>query len=132
MANKERLTQTLIDLIRIDSPTGEEDNIDSEVSSRLTNLGFTVKHDSFNNVVATLSGVGEPVLLSAHLDTVEPGRGINPIREGDLLKSDGTTILGGDCKAGLSIILEAIESVVQTDIQHLPIEVCLPEQRKAG
>ena len=42
MANKERLTQTLIDLIRIDSPTGEEDNIDSEVSRRLTNLGFIV------------------------------------------------------------------------------------------
>ena len=132
MANKERLIQTLIDLIRIDSPTGEEDNIDSAVSSRLTNLGFTVKHDSFKNVIATLPGVGEPILLSAHLDTVEPGRGINPIREGDLLKSDGTTILGGDCKAGLTIILEAIESVVRSDIQHLPVEVVFTRAEEGG
>ena len=132
MANKERLIQTLIDLIRIDSPTGEEDNIDSAVSSRLTNLGFTVKHDSFKNVIATLPGVGEPILLSAHLDTVEPGRGINPIREGDLLKSDGTTILGGDCKAGLAIILEAIESVVRSDIQHLPVEVVFTRAEEGG
>ena len=132
MANKERLIQTLIDLIRIDSPTGEEDNIDSAVSSRLTNLGFTVKHDSFKNVIATLPGVGEPILLSAHLDTVEPGRGSNPIREGDLLKSDGTTILGGDCKAGLTIILEAIESVVRSDIQHLPVEVVFTRAEEGG
>ena len=132
MANKERLTQTLIDLIRIDSPTGEEDNIDSEVSRRLTNLGFTVKHDSFNNVIATLPGVGDPVLLSAHLDTVEPGRGIIPIIEGDLLKSDGTTILGGDCKAGLTIILEALESVIQAGLQHLPVEVVFTRAEEGG
>ena len=35
MANRERLIQTLTDLIRIDSPTGEEDEIDQEVSARL-------------------------------------------------------------------------------------------------
>ena len=132
MANKKRLTQTLIDLIRIDSPTGEEDNIDLEVTRRLTNLGFTVQHDSFNNVIATLPGIGDPVLLSAHLDTVEPGRGIIPIIEGDLLKSDGTTILGGDCKAGLTIILEAIESVIQTGQQHLPIEVVFTRAEEGG
>ena len=70
MANKERLTQTLIDLIRIDSPTGEEDKIDSEVSRRLTNLGFTVKHDSFNNVIATLPGVGDQMALQFRLGVV--------------------------------------------------------------
>ena len=131
MANKKRLTQTLIDLIRIDSPTGEEDNIDLEVTRRLTNLGFTVQHDSFNNVIATLPGIGDPVLLSAHLDTVEPGRGIIPIIEGDLLKSDGTTILGGDCKAGLTIILEALESVIQAGLQQVCDEMDLSFSRAA-
>ena len=77
MVNRERLTKTLMDLIRIDSPTGEEDAIDREVTRRLEALGFQVYHDSFNNVIAKLDGPGEPVILSAHLDTVEPGRGIN-------------------------------------------------------
>ena len=38
MANRERLTKTLMDLIRIDSPTGEEDAVDREVSVRLQAL----------------------------------------------------------------------------------------------
>ncbi|HAI07877.1 MAG TPA: peptidase M20, partial [Dehalococcoidia bacterium] len=97
MANRERLIQTLTDLIRIDSPTGEEDEIDQEVSSRLAALGFEIYHDSFKNIIAKLSGDGEPLLLSAHIDTVEPGRGIRPVLDGDVLRSDGTTILGGDC-----------------------------------
>ena len=98
MANRERLLQTLTDLIRIDSPTGEEDDIDRDVSKRLESLGFHVHHDGFKNIIATLPGEGEPLLLSAHMDTVEPGRGIKPVLDGDVLRSDGTTILGGDCK----------------------------------
>ena len=85
MANRERLTKTLIDLIRIDSPSGEEDAMDQEVSARLQTLGLEVQHDSYNNVIAKLAGEGEPLLLSAHLDTVEPGRGIRPVLDGDLL-----------------------------------------------
>ena len=103
MANRERLIKTLVDLVQIDSPTGEEDEMDREVTARLQKLGFNVYHDSFNNVIAKLEGAGEPVILSAHLDTVEPGRGIKPVLDGDVLRSDGSTILGGDCKAGVAV-----------------------------
>ena len=132
MANRERLLRTLTDLIRIDSPTGEEDEIDREVSSRLLALGFQVHHDSFNNVIAKLAGDGEPVILSAHLDTVEPGRGINPVLDGDVLRSDGTTILGGDCKAGVSIVLEAVTSVLESGGGHRPIEVAFTRAEEGG
>lgn len=132
MANRERLLQTLMDLIRIDSPTGEEDEIDREVCHRLQALGFQVYHDSFNNVIAKLSGDGEPVLLSAHLDTVEPGRGIRPELDGDVLRSDGTTILGGDCKAGLAIVLEALTSVLESGASHLPVEVAFTRAEEGG
>ena len=121
-----------MDLIRIDSPTGEEDAIDLEVTSRLQRLGFDVYHDSFNNVIAKLEGQGEPVILSAHLDTVEPGRGIKPVLDGDVLHSDGTTILGGDCKAGVSIVLEALTSVVESGANHLPIEVVFSRAEEGG
>ena len=39
MADQTRLVKTLIDLIKIDSPSGEEDAMDLEVSSRLEALG---------------------------------------------------------------------------------------------
>ena len=110
MANRDRLVETLVNLIKIDSPTGEEDEMDREVSSRLQDLGFYVRHDAYKNVIARLDGVGEPLILSAHLDTVEPGRGIRPQLDGDVLRSDGSTILGGDCKAGVAIVLEALTS----------------------
>lgn len=132
MADRDRLIQTLMDLIRIDSPTGEEDAMDREVTARLQALGFTVHHDSFNNVMAKLGGDGEPVMLSAHLDTVDPGRGIKPILDGDTLRSDGSTILGGDCKAGITIVLEALTSVVESGARHLPIEVAFSRAEEGG
>ena len=132
MANRDRLIRTLMDLIRIDSPTGEEDAMDEEVTRRLRGLGFSVYHDSFKNVIATLPGEGEPVLLSAHLDTVEPGRGITPVLDGVILRSDGTTILGGDCKSGVSIILEALTCVVESSVSHLPIEVAFSRAEEGG
>ena len=132
MAERQRLTDTLVDLIKIDSPSDEEDAIDREVSSRLAALGLSVEHDSFNNVIARLDGTGEPLLLSAHLDTVEPGRGIKPTLDGDVLRSDGTTILGGDCKAGVAIVLEALTSVVEKGGPRRAVEVAFSRHEEGG
>ncbi len=132
MANRERLTQTLMDLIRIDSPTGEEDEMVSEVTTRLRALGFSVRYDAYGNVVASIEGEGEPLMLSAHLDTVEPGRGIRPELDGDVLRSDGTTILGGDCKAGVAIVLEALASVMEEGRKHLPVDVVFSRAEEGG
>ena len=71
-------------------------------------------------------------MLSAHLDTVEPGRGIKPQLDGDLLRSDGTTILGGDCKAGVAIVLEALASVREEGQSHLPVEVVFSRAEEGG
>ena len=132
MADRQRLTDTLIDLIRIDSPSGEEDAIDAAVSDRLAALGLSVEHDAYGNILARLDGMGEPLLLSAHLDTVEPGRGIQPQLDGDTLRSDGTTILGGDCKAGLAIVLEALACVAESGGPHRAVEVAFSRHEEGG
>lgn len=132
MADRQRLIDTLVELIRIDSPSGEEDAIDAEISARLSSLGLTVEHDSYNNIVARLDGVGEPLLLSAHLDTVEPGRGIKPQLDGETLRSDGSTILGGDCKAGLAIVLEALACVAESAGPHRAVEVAFSRHEEGG
>ena len=132
MVRRERLLNTLVELIKIDSPSGEEDAIDQELSSRLQALGCQVRHDSYGNLVANLPGKGEPLLLSAHMDTVDPGRGIKPVLEGDTLRSEGSTILGGDCKAGLAIVLEALDAVVETGVARRPVEVVFTRHEEGG
>ena len=132
MADRQRLIETLVDLIKIDSPSGEEDAIDAEVSARLAGMGLKVEHDSYNNIIARLEGEGEPLLLSAHLDTVEPGRGIKPELDGDTLRSDGTTILGGDCKAGVAIVLEALGCVAESNGPHRAVEVAFSRHEEGG
>jgi tripeptide aminopeptidase len=66
------------------------------------------------------------------LDTVEPGRGIKPIIEGDVIKTDGSTILGGDPKAGVAAILEAITSSLEEKKDHPPLEVVFTLSEEEG
>ena len=132
MVQSERLLNTLVNLIQIDSPSGEEDAIDADLSRRLKSLGCRVEHDSYGNIVAKLPGGGDPVLLSSHMDTVDPGRGIKPFLDGDTLRADGSTILGGDCKAGLTIVLEALASIQESGVPHRPVEVVFTRHEEGG
>ena len=139
MPDRQRLTQTLIDLIKIDSPTGEEDAIDAHLSGRLTGMGASVAHDAYGNLIATFAGTGggnghTPRMLSAHMDTVEPGRGIKPVldADGEILRSDGTTILGGDCKAGLAIVMEGLTSAIENGGPNLPVQVVFSRAEEGG
>ncbi len=139
MIDRERLVRTVTELISIDSPTGEEDAIDAHLSARLSDLGASVQHDAYGNLVATLPGnngsAGQsPVMLSAHMDTVEPGRGIQPSldADGDTLRSDGTTILGGDCKAGLAIVMEGITSAMEGGGLGRPVQVVFSRAEEGG
>ncbi len=139
MPDRQRLIRTLIDLIKIDSPTGEEDAIDAHLSSCLANLGATIRHDDYGNLVATLpgrdgAGGHPPVMLSAHMDTVEPGRGIKPSLDpdGEILRSDGSTILGGDCKAGLAIVLEGLTSAIEDGNSRRPVQVVFSRAEEGG
>jgi tripeptide aminopeptidase len=131
MINQARLVKTFMDLAQIDSPSGEEERIALELVRRLTVLGFAVQRDAHGNVVASEGG-DNPLLLSAHMDTVEPGRGIKPRIKGDRIVSDGTTILGGDCKAGISAILEGLESIKESGAKRRPVQVVFTRGEEIG
>ena len=131
MIDRDRLVMTFCDLARIDSPTGEEEEIALELVRRLEVLGLTASRDSYGNVIAT-DGGPDPVMLSAHMDTVEPGRGVKPSVEGDRIVSDGTTILGGDCKAGVAAVLEALESIGEDGAPRRAVEVVFTREEEIG
>jgi tripeptide aminopeptidase len=133
MIRRDRIVQAFLELVAIDSPSGDEEAIAAELTARLQALGLQASQDAHGNVLAALPGQGEPILLSAHMDTVEPGRGIKPVFDGDdIVRSDGTTILGADNKAGCAVILEAIASALEDGVPHRPIEVAISRGEEIG
>jgi len=133
MIDRDRLVKTFLELVAIESPSGDEDAIAVELERRLNALGVEASQDAHGNVLGRRGGTGAAVLLSAHMDTVEPGRGIVPIFDGaDIIRSDGTTILGADNKAGCAVILEVIESVLDDNAETRPIEVAISRGEEIG
>lgn len=133
MIQRERLVRTFCELVTIDSPSGQEEEVARRLVRELESLGLEVERDDYGNVIAREPDGGpNPLLLSAHMDTVEPGRGIRPEVQGDRIVSDGSTILGGDCKAGVAAILEAIRSVLEDGLGHRPFEVAFTREEEVG
>jgi tripeptide aminopeptidase len=77
------------------------------------------------NLVAHVPGTADapPILLCAHMDTVEPGEGVSPVEDGDVIRSDGTTVLGGDDKSGVAIVCECVRACREHGLRHPPIDV---------
>ena len=88
------------------------------------------------------------ILLMAHMDTVDevsgkdvhpvitmPSAAESPTGEADtIIKTDGTTLLGADDKAGVSAIMAAIEYLMNhyEDLPHGPIEVMFSPDEETG
>ena len=131
MLDRDRLVTTFCDIVRIDSPSGEEEEVAQDLARRLAALGFTIARDAHGNLLASEEG-SDPLMLSAHMDTVEPGRGINPRIVGDEVHTDGSTILGGDCKAGIAAILEALESLKEDGARRIPVQLVFTRGEEIG
>ena len=119
MINADRLAETFMDLVRIDSVSREEGRLALFLQKKLEALGAQTVFDTSaektgsdtGNLIARIGGNGKraPLLFSAHMDTVEPGRGIQPVLDDGRITSDGTTILGADDKSAIAILLEMLQ-----------------------
>ena len=78
MKKSERL-ELFLDLCRIDSPSGEEQSVGGYIIKHLARHKIRAGRDAYVNAIAKVAGEGKPLVLSAHLDTVEPGRGVKPV-----------------------------------------------------
>lgn len=140
--NKQRMIKNFTDLVRIDSLSGKEKKVAVFLEKILKNLGAKVYFDrakektcgSVGNLIAKIDGIQSmaPFLLCAHMDTVIPGENIKPIVKKDRIISDGHTILGADCKAGIAIILETLYILKEKKVPHCPIEVVFTISEEIG
>jgi len=128
----DRLTTTLIDLIRIPSTSGHEEKIRTHLAQYLASLGLSTTIDGSGNLISMLMGEGAPLLLNAHMDRVPPGLGHEPILRNGVLFSDGTTNLGADDAAGIAIILEVVRRTIEQTLPHPPLVIVFTVEEEAG
>lgn len=142
MVNSDRLIQTFTDLVKLNSPTFEEKPVAEYLVEVLMQLGVEVfTDDSYlvtgsnsGNIIARLEGktVARPLMINAHMDTIEPTEGIKLDFKEDIIKTDGKTILGADCKAGIAAIIEALFILKEQDILHGPVEIVFTVAEEKG
>lgn len=129
---RERLLATFLDLVRHDNPSGEEDAIVSYIGNILEGMGLKVEQDNSLNLLARLPGTGDPILLNAHTDSVQPCRNVQPVVEGGIIRSSGDTVLGADDLAGVAAILEAVRSIHESGRSHRAAEILFTSQEETG
>lgn len=137
----------LMRYLEIEGVTGEERAIAEVIVDDLKSLGvpesairFDTAHERITlptqtgNLIVTLPGTtsGERIAFSTHLDTVPLCAGAKPIREGDRIKTDGTTALGGDNRTGCAVLVTLVETLYKHKIAHPPITLVFTVREESG
>ena len=133
MINRDRLLETFTHLVGIDSVSKDEEGICREISEIFESMGAETFVDNAGektgsntgNLVVRFKGNTKcpPLLLNAHMDTVNPGKGISVIFKDGILTSDGTTILGADDKSAIAIIIETIRILQENNLEYGNLEL---------
>ncbi|MCP4762066.1 MAG: M28 family peptidase, partial [archaeon] len=133
MINSQRMAQRFQDLVEIDSISRQELDVAIEIEKILRDMGAAIYYDNAkdkvegncSNLVAKFKGSvkAEPLFLSGHMDTVEPGNNIKVQFDNGIFTSDGTTILGADDKSAIAIILEVMDVILENKLDYPPIEI---------
>lgn len=100
-----RITRKFLQLTKYTNPHGTEHLVK-------TYLPEHIKTDSYGNYFYVI-GESPTTMFTCHLDTVGIKRErVKHVFDGDIIKTDGKTILGADDKAGMLVLLYMIENNV--------------------
>ena len=134
MVNRDRLCEVFKRLVQIDSVSRKEGSIARALQEIFESLGGEVAIDGAGpmvegetgNLIARFKGSeadGAPLLLNAHMDTVQPGEGVKVQLKKGTFTSDGSTILGADDKSALAAIIETIRILQENGLPYGTLEV---------
>ncbi|MBN1540753.1 M20/M25/M40 family metallo-hydrolase [candidate division KSB1 bacterium] len=138
--DRERMYRLFVDLAGIDAVSLHEKPIADHLTDWFSRRGLTVEMDDAGqkcgsdcgNLLVRIPGTDEPLMLVAHLDTVAPTAGLQPILEDDIIRSDGQTILGADNRAGVAVILYAVEQLLAHKRPHRSLELVFTIAEELG
>ena len=136
--NKERLLKTFTELLKVNSPSFLEKEIGVLLQRKLRERGCKIsiqKYDKSFNLIAFKKGnlpEVQSLLLSGHMDTIEPTEGIKFSVQADRVSSTGNTVLGADDKSALAQILEALSVLQEKNLPHGDIEIVFTSAEEKG
>lgn len=143
MLNLDRLSREFARQAAISSPSRREGAMARYLSERFSALGGEIEWDGTgakiggeaDNLIVRFAATGRdtaPLMLSVHMDTVEPCANVEPQLQNGIFTSVGETILGSDDKSGIAEIIEALEILREERIPHGPLEVVVTVCEEVG
>lgn len=138
LISTKKLIEEFITLVKIDSEDLECSKIQKYLirtfEKRFKVKVIKQKTMQSSNLLINVEGDKslKPLLLSAHMDTVSPGKNINPVISKDKITSDGKTILGADNKSAIAVFLQALEILKKKKAKIRPLEILLTYGEEQG
>jgi tripeptide aminopeptidase len=126
MISSDNLTELFLRFAAIDGVSLAERAVADAVTSTLREAGVRVVEDGSAKILGGTAGnllcfppryqPDKPALvLTGHLDTVKSTAALKPIVDAERIRSDGTTILGGDNRLGLSVLVRLLTDVAKSN-----------------
>jgi len=130
------------ELAALPSPPGDERAVADAVAAYMRDLGLDVSEDGAGEQIGSNTGNlyarvdatdgGTPLFLCAHLDTVPPTAGIEPVLEDGVIRNGAGTILGADNKSAVAVMLEATRRLLAENRPHGGLELLFTPMEETG
>lgn len=146
--DEKRALDLVMELIAVPGRSTQEAQIVDLIQSKLKQSGVpasAISIDTANkrsraggevgNLIVKIPGTirAPRRLMMAHVDTVPLAVGCKPVIDGDVIRSaDRTTALGGDDRAGASVVLNSILEIRRQGLDHPPLTLLWPVQEEIG
>ncbi len=142
--NQERLAHYFTTLCEIDSPGKGEAQLAAYLHDFFTvfpgvkivvdDSAAVTGSDTGNLLVsfAATAADKEPLFFNCHMDVISPCLGVKVYRHNNIFTSLGDTVLGGDDKAGIAILMEMTEVIFENKLPHGPLEFLFTTGEEIG
>jgi len=117
--NETNLSELFLRLAAIEALSQHEMPVADQIQALLAGMGLRSFRDhsqektgsDTGNLICQVGDGGDTLFL-AHMDTARPPGALRPRILADRITSDGTTVLGADNRAGIALLVHAVESVL--------------------
>jgi len=130
---QDEVVSLFTELAAVPSPPGDERAVADLVVAYMRDLGLDVSEDDAGSRIGSNTGNlfarieatdgGTPLFFCAHLDTVPPQAGIDPVVEDGVIRNAAGTILGADNKAAVAVMLEGARRILSENRPHGGVEL---------